>query len=466
MARRHDEVQPELDLSGPVQPWPEAHRFPHNFQTDTVREHVWDDLTRSERPLLVTGYSSLEWIVEFLSALHGPGLDQKQVRILIGFEPRALTSLSRPTGVNRSFPQEVNDYWLERGISLRRSSQVIKALEVLKSNRVRVRGSGRKRIHAKIYVGDTAVTIGSSNFSNKGMKSQVEGNVRFRTGDALRFEEAVQLAESIWTLGENYKSELEKLLSQLLSVVSWEDALGRAVAEILEGKWSTLLDRGGGGAISEEPELWPSQRSGASQAMWILGNVGSVLVADATGSGKTRMGAHIVRALVDHNLRTGRARRDLPVMICPPAVEEVWHREANNCGQALKVYSHGVLSSSRAKRRDQGHAAVERAQILGIDESHNFLNLHSRRARALLGTLADHVVMFTATPINRGADDLVSIVDLLGADNFEDDVLDVVDQVARRRRLSGARMSETEIRLIRDALSGFVVRRTKTDSTG
>ena len=33
---------------------------------------------------------------------------------------------------------------------------------------------------------------------------------------------------------------------------------------------------------------------------------------------------------------------------------------------------------------------------------------------------ADHVLMFTATPINRGAEDLLSLVDQLGADNFED----------------------------------------------
>lgn len=461
MGRKHDKDQSELDLSGPAQPWPDGHRFPHNFQRDTVREHVWDDLTQSARPLLVTGYSSLEWIVDFLAALHGPSLEQKRVRVLIGFEPRALASLSRPAGRYRSFPDEVNDYWLERGISLHRSSRVIKALEVLRSKRVLVRRSGSTQVHAKIYVGDAAVTIGSSNFSTKGMKTQIEGNVRFQAEDEVRFGEAVQLAESIWTLGENFKRELEKLLAQLLSFVSWEDALGRAVAEILEGRWSARIDHGS--AITEETELWPSQRSGVAQSMWILGNVGSVLVADATGSGKTRMGAHLVRSLIDHNLRTGRARRDLPVMICPPAVQELWEREANDCGQALKVYSHGVLSSAKAKRRDQGHAAVARAQILAIDEAHNFLNLHSRRARALLGTLADHVVMFTATPINRGADDLVSIVDLLGADNFQDDVLDVVDQVARRRRLSGARMSEAEVRLIRDALSGFVVRRTKAD---
>jgi SNF2-related domain/Helicase conserved C-terminal domain len=461
MERRTNEDQGELDLSGPDQKWPEDRRFPHNFRRNTVKEHVWRDLTESVNPLLVTGYSSLEWIVDFLAALHGPTLDQKRVRILIGFEPRALASLSKPAGIRRAFPREVSDYWLERGISLERSSRVIRALEVLKSKRLLVRISGRQPIHAKIYVGDAAVTLGSSNFSSNGMLTQVEGNVRFEAEDQPRFGEAVRLAESIWTLGENFKRELEKLLTQLLSVVSWEDALGRATAEILEGRWARGWERGH--ASSEVAELWPSQRSGMAQAMWILGNVGSVLVADATGSGKTRMGAHLIRGLVDHNLRTGRARRDLPVMICPPAVQGMWEYEANDCGQALKVYSHGELSNAKAKRRDQGHAAVARAQILAIDEAHNFLNLHSRRSRALLGTLADHVVLYTATPINRGADDLVSIIDLLGADNFEDNVLDVVDQVVRRRRLSGARMSESEIRLIRDALSGFVVRRTKTD---
>ena len=36
---------------------------------------------------------------------------------------------------------------------------------------------------------------------------------------------------------------------------------------------------------------------------------------------------------------------------------------------------------------------------------------------------ADHVLLFTATPINRGAEDLLALIDLLGADNFEDATL-------------------------------------------
>lgn len=461
MRRKANEQQTELDLLATRATWPDADRFPHNFPGHTVRDQVWSDLTDARFPLLITGYSSLEWIVDFLAELAGSGLENKNVRVLIGFEPRVLATTRRSTTPYRSLPQELNDYWLERGISLHRSSQVIQALEVLKSETVAVRRSGTNRIHAKMYAGDDAITVGSSNFSASGMKAQIEANVRFsREDEGRRFSEAIALADSVWHQGKDFTDDLMVLLSQLLSVVSWQEALGRAAGEILEGEWANEGSCEHGSM--ENARLWPSQRKGITQSMWILENVGSVLVADATGSGKTRMGAHIVRSLVDHNLRTGRARRDLPVLISPPAVTDIWSREANDCGQALKVYSHGALSSTAAKRSEQAHAAVARAQLLAIDEAHNFLNLDSRRSRALLGTLADHVVMFTATPINRGPDDLVSIVDLLGADNFETEVLDVVDQVARRRR-SGARMAAREVELVREALSSFVVRRTKSD---
>ncbi|MCZ7140631.1 DEAD/DEAH box helicase family protein, partial [Salmonella enterica subsp. enterica] len=82
-----------------------------------------------------------------------------------------------------------------------------------------------------------------------------------------------------------------------LKVVSWQEALARACSELLEGQWAKHyieqhIDLG-------DTKLWPSQEQGIAQALWILENVGSVLVADPTGSGKTRMGAHLLRALGD-----------------------------------------------------------------------------------------------------------------------------------------------------------------------
>src|SRR5207344_2971774 len=97
---------------------------------------------------------------------------------------------------------------------------------------------------------------------------------------------------------------------------------------------------------------------------WVTKNVGSVLVADATGSGKTRMGAHLVRAVRDRMWSTGRARRDLTTLVCPPAVEGTWKHEALICGVSLTTASHGLLSRASDDGPRDEELAVQSAQIL------------------------------------------------------------------------------------------------------
>ena len=119
------------------------------------------------------------------------------------------------------------------------------------------------------------------------------------------------------------------MLRLLLRLVTWQEALARACAELLEGDWADRYLRIGTPAVQA---LWPSQRSGIAQALWIIENVGSVLVADATGSGKTRMGAHLVRAIRDRLWSTGRVRQDITALVCPPAVLDTWRVEGVNSG--------------------------------------------------------------------------------------------------------------------------------------
>ena len=77
--------------------------------------------------------------------------------------------------------------------------------------------------------------------------------------------------------------------------------------------------------------------------------MGIVLVADATGSGKTRMGAHLLRSVMDRIWSTGRVRKDVTVLVSPPkVVEDAWQREAVACGLPLSTLSHGILSRSES----------------------------------------------------------------------------------------------------------------------
>lgn len=316
------------------------------------------------------------------------------------------------------------------------------------------------RLHAKIFVGDEAATVGSSNFTEPGMRSQLEANARFSlTKDSKRYRELKQIAENYWELGRDYNDQLIALLERLLRLVPWREALARASAELLEGEWAQAYLRGD--YLPDEASLWPAQRQGIAQALYILSNQGSVLVADATGSGKTRMGVHLIGAVADQILRSGRIRHGKSLMVCPPMVENAWQMESHLAGVHLDTYSHGVLSHTKSRRHELTIEALRRAQILSIDEGHNFLNLGSTRSQNLLRNMADHVLLFTATPINRSVIDLLRIADMLGADNLDDSTLDMFSKLLKARHIHRT-LDNEEIDKLRSEIQRFTVRRTKS----
>ena len=435
--------------------WPEPTQVLVNYAGVRVRDLVWTDMVSSQRALVVAGFASIAKIVE-LSAARDP--DGGTLRVLLGTEPFGTERVDFGSP-EAAFTREVRRYWVEeRGVSLRLSAKIVQAITSLDQGRLEVRFMpGEHRLHAKLYVGDLAVTIGSSNFTEAGLVTQFEANGRFeRKHEPARFDQFTDTAENFWQVGRDWSQELRLLLGDLLQFVSWEEALARACADLLEGQWAARYL----GVEASRAALWPSQLAGIAQAMWVVENVGSVLVADATGSGKTRMGAHLTRAVRDRLWSTGRVRGDLTVLVCPPAVEQQWLREAVTCGLTLQTVSQGLLSRPSALGDDLHEQAVGQAQILAVDEAHNFLSSSSNRTRQVRDATADHVLLFTATPINRGKEDLLSLVDLLGADNFDDETLELLDQLARQRHdvsLTGGQRD-----LLRREIQRFTVRRTKS----
>lgn len=446
--------------------WPPNSRFPFNRAGSHVRTPVWEDLLGSPRPLVVAGYAAIAELVDFVSewdSATGAGVGggdegASAARLLFGAEPYPSANYSF-TSANLAFTQEARAYWEDRGVSLRLSAKVLAAIAALDAGRVRARFiHGATTLHAKVYVGSRAATVGSSNFTRAGLVSQLEANARFEAAtEPARYRELVTIGENLWAQGQPWDDELRALLEDLLRLTSWEEALVRACADLLEGEWAAryLGLAGGVGAT-----LWPAQRAGIAQALWIVETVGSALVADATGSGKTRMGAHLVRAVRDRMWSTGRARRDLAVVVCPPAVERTWRHEAAISGVNLQTVSHGLLSREGTYGRRVEEDVVAQAQILAVDESHNFLNPDARRTRQVRESRADHVLLFTATPINRGAADLLQLVGFLGADNFDDDTIEVLRRLDRRRA-SDQQLTAGEVDRLRREIQRFTVRRTK-----
>lgn len=467
----HPEIQ--LDMfgssgrsSGPENmTWPPHERFPYSEPPRTVQQLIQQDLLNSAHPLLITGYAALEHLLPLL--VQWRQTEERPFRLMIVHE----TSDTSRRSAHRSgsaLPQEIASYWMKRGLPLQFCSALLKVQEMLESERLVVRCASDEQspVDGRIYQGDDAITLGSSNYTLAGLTKRLGANVRFTPLEQERFTEAIQFAERIWCEGQEYTVLLNELLGKLLRVVPWQQALARACSELLEGEWAQqyvpLQLR------EDEQPLWPSQWQAIAQALYLIQNVGVVLIADPTGSGKTRLGSWLIRGLESLLWSTSRKRFGLPTLICPPAVRKPWRQELKRCLVAAEIHSQGQLSHPSSETHQECVTDILRAQVLAVDEAHNFLR-SSARTRKLLGNMEDHVVLFTATPINRGTGDLLALIDLMGADNLDEEDLKVLKQIIPRHRRGarrpghGKRLSTEDRKALQGVLSHFTVRRTKHD---
>ena len=435
---------------------PSPDRFLLNTPGEVVRKQLFRDFDAAQSILILTGYSGLDEVIRLLARAD----KSTDIRLLFGDEPRA-SDRERPTYGPKSLSAEVREHFLEHGLSADVYIDVYAASQRLKSKSAsaRIIESDQQRLHGKVFVTDKAAVVGSSNFSRNGLEANLEVNARFDAGkEPRRFRELAEIAEHYWEQADNYSERLVDLLQQLFKKVSWQEALAKACAELLEGEWAkAFLDEGG---ILGGSSLWPHQRQGIAQALYVLARHGSVLISDATGSGKTLMGAYLFRALRNQLAAGGKANADVTVMICPPAVQDLWQDAAETANIALHTHSQGVLSHKGSRNHPRLVQQVARTPLLCVDEVHNFLNPNSNRTRRLLRRVADNVIVFTATPINKGLHDLIPIVDVLGADNLDDTTLDIFDRLLQRSRETHE-ISDGELAPLKAELRKFTVRRTK-----
>jgi hypothetical protein len=183
----------------------------------------------------------------------------------------------------------------------------------------------------------------------------------------------------------------------MLKFVKWEEALARAMVEVLESdflkKHDKLRKR------FEEMELWPSQWQGVARGMQILQQQGNLLVADPTGSGKTRMISALQVALAQRLHAIGEGDRTHTAIICPPVVMDGWDNESIHGKLDVPApLSHGLLSNGSPKNVEKVTKRLANGRILIMDEAHNYLNLGSKRSRYLAGHTADHVILRPPRP--------------------------------------------------------------------
>lgn len=418
---------------------------------------IRNDVKNTTKILVVTGFTSLNYLIDFFADTNAyPKLrqDNESVRILIGFEP---IWRERKKWKRFDLATEIMDYWLEKGVSPAKSGAIIHLIELIKSKRVSFRI--KDKCHAKMYIFDSAAVLGSSNFSQNGLKIQAEANIRLKAGsNNHQYNDAKKLADYFWEQGTDFNDKIVELLHNLVSTVSWEEALSRAVNEILNSNW-----------LKQFPELfralremriWPTQEEGILRGMQILREQGSLLIADPTGSGKTKMTTALQMTLTQWLWESGDRRLPFPVIICPSIVEDHWRRSLLDMKfNAATIIPAGKLSHTSEKNKVTVDDTIENSTIITLDEAHNYLNPTSNRSLAINNHSAEFVVLSTATPINKKSDDLLRLIQILEPENLNNDELALFKELRKNRN---ALHRHGQVEKLREFIWRFTLRRTKS----
>jgi superfamily II DNA or RNA helicase len=148
-------------------------------------------------------------------------------------------------------------------------------------------------------------------------------------------------------------------------------------------------------------ELAPHQRSAVERALELLERYGGVLLADEVGLGKSYVAAAVARTMQERGYEVE--------LIVPASLVAQWKEVAGEFGVSARVLTHDSIDDP---------ARGDKRRLLIVDEAHGFRNPRTQRWAALARrSVGARLMLVTATPVCNSADDLLSLISLIAADD-------------------------------------------------
>jgi superfamily II DNA or RNA helicase len=375
-------------------------------------------------------------------------------RMLLGEQPEIEYAGVATVDVGRYYRRKIADDLAALDLDPAQTKLVDSLLAFLEREEVAVRLFGGPFLHAKAYIFDRISFVGSGNFTPSGLTRNSElllASTSQGTAGQLR-----DWFEDKWADSPEYKEELIAILRESKfgsKPYTPFEVFIKALYEYFKGRI----------AFSQEAtatvDLARFQEEGRNEAIRLLDRWGGVLVADAVGLGKTYIGLSLLEHELLHKRRRGRVPRGL--VICPAQLRElVWKPRLAEFGIPLM----DVLSQEEIGRGDFDWKRYREADVVLVDESHNFRNPDTNRYRNLMKLLVSgrrkRIILMTATPVNNSLFDLyyqlrlltraddrfyrpVGISNLLGyvraAAKGELEIFDLLEETTVRRSRSDIR---------------------------
>lgn len=342
-------------------------------------------------------------------------------------------------------------------LSQRTDSPLLAGLEhaqtLIDEGRLEARCYVKAKFHAKAYISHLATPsgpntafgiLGSGNFTRPGLMANIELNAHLspdQTAQLIEWYKARWEEAEEDEVTEEIKREIKRHLHlydphtiYLKSLLAWGDHVqGRKPLKPLE-----VL-----------PLLDPHQVHAYQQALKILEREPGVMVCDGVGLGKS----FVALALMEHWLSEGSR----VLLVAPKAIlKSSWEGYLR---RYLSKYSRG-FSNIHAKpmtwfgfdgQGDEEEIELlkeyaEQADVVIIDESHNFRNSAAKRYENLYKVVAPNsrgrkkIVLLTATPVNTSYEDLAVQFQILTHDDG------VISGIPRVQLTAHARKRDAELR--------------------
>jgi SNF2 family DNA or RNA helicase len=386
-----------------------------------VLQQLSDMCVLAEQLDVATGHFEIGGLL----ALAGVWQRVQKVRILIGGETSAQTVNAVKMAFEGSFD-------LERAGANPLLEGVDAIVNALSSGQIEIRVYTERKFHAKAYIarrttegGTRTALVGSSNFTRPGLSQNVELNVNFT--ESMRYEEDQSTVESLIRWFDEHWKDADPVTSELLHTIKHHirqilpyEVYAKALETITRDvqpsglEWETRESKIFRELAPYQKEAYYGLRHMARQ--WKGG-----FLTDGVGLGKTFVGLMLAEYFAV------KERLNVVIFASKTGKEAVWEPEiARRLPDLTGPFSRLMVAAfTDLSKKDGPQTAAmlaERADVIIIDEAHNFRNHgkkgddetspRSRWWRMQQICEGKTVFMLTATPINNALDDLLHQVEL------------------------------------------------------
>lgn len=280
---------------------------------------------------------------------------------------------------------------------------VLTFIKWLKEDKLELRMFVEEPLHAKVYImrkdlnrSDSygSVITGSSNFSEAGLKNNLEFNVELKDSRDVQF--ALDKFEELWAksvdIKEIYQETIEEKTWLKTDITPYEiylKTIYEYFKEEINSDKNASLDK----LLPDGYMKLQYQLDAVTQAKKVLESYGGVFISDVVGLGKT-----YICAMLAKSLKKGHNK----LIICPPVLVDYWDGVMKEFDVVADVLSLGKLDQLIDNPKK-----MERYEYVFIDEVHRFRNSDTEGYTKLHQICKDKkIILISATPINNYSSDI------------------------------------------------------------